>query len=349
MCGPATVPVLGLGILCAAFGLVPALLSGQDRPSPRPTADGPRGPLGTTEQNPLYRLFYVPVPGSADPLPAARTSWAMTWDYSSIFERALTRSHEQLFDHERLSTTLAVQYSLAPRWEVGGRWTVHTAWSGFLDPVIQGLHDVLGVSNGDRAEFPNNEYANVLRRRVPADTLYHAPAAVLAPQDPQLFGRFQIHGAADNPTSAAVRATVTLPVGRQGYGARSAGFAAELLLRHSWTQWHVHGLLGGTSLAPPAKLDPWVKSRAAFASVTVERTFASGWSGLIQATGGNAYLAGIGEDELDDFPLIVAFGVAGGVPRVAGWTWQAAFVEDIPPNGPSADVTVHLQLTRIRE
>ena len=65
---------------------------------------------------------------------------------------------------------------------------------------------------------------------------------------------------------------------------------------------------------------------------------------LAQLAGSSPYLVGAGVSELDHAATLLTLGVAGtrGV-----WRWQVGFVEDVPPNSPSVDFTVHVQFTRI--
>lgn len=303
-----------------------------------------RGPIGATEQNPLYRLFHLPVPTSADALGRSRLRLQVAPAYSSIFERAITPSFEQRFDLERLSTRVQVRYGLSDRWEMGARVSVASSWRGLFDPLIEGLHDLLNVSNGDRAKFPDNEYALFLRTR-DGTSLFSTEASAVGLEDIQVFAMRTLH--AGTKRAASLRATVSLPTGLEGYGAPTPDAALELLLRRSWSRWHVHGLLGVTTLSPPEALAVYTRGAAVLGSFTLERAFPS-WSALLEVTGGTAYFSGFGDDELDDWPLIVAFGVAGGVPGAPGWSWNVAFVEDIPPNGPSADVTLHATLSWAR-
>jgi len=306
------------------------------------------GPLGTSERNPLYRMFYVPVPGSPIGVRPGglRTDIAMA--YSNIFERGETPRLEQLFDLERLTTSVTVGYGLTARVEVGARLALQTSWGGFLDPMVEGLHRFLGVSNGDRASESHNQYSLYLRTP-PGDTVYRVPARGLAAEDLQVYALIHLATSADGRWNWAVRPTLKLPTGADGLRSASADLAFEALLRRSSGPWHLHGLLGAATLSPPSELQPWVRSRSAFGSLGLERSFGPRLSGLVQATGGTAYLEGVGNDELDDAPLIVAFGMAGRTAEDSDWHWRVAFVEDIPPNGPSADFTIHVQLTKTRE
>ena len=70
-----------------------------------------------------------------------------------------------LFDMERLVNEVVVRYGLHERIEVGGRVAVRTDWGGFLDPVIQGLHDLFDFPNGNRAKVEQGLFALRLEAR----------------------------------------------------------------------------------------------------------------------------------------------------------------------------------------
>ena len=101
--------------------------------------------------------------------------------------------------------------------------------------------------------------------------------------------------------------------------------------------------MGVTSLSGPSRLASLANGWAGFAGVAAERLLSERVSGLVQLMGSTRYVHGIGATELDRPPMTLAFGLAGG----ERWAWQVAFVEDLPPNSPSADFTVHLQVSRV--
>lgn len=334
-----------IGLWAAALAISPGMATAQSSTGAEaaaPSSVRPFNPLGLTERNPLYNLFYTPRMAPAHGLGLGQTDFAIELAYSNIFERSVTPTHRQLFDVERLTTMLAVQRGVTDRLDVGARVSVHSSWGGFLDGLIEGVHEAFNVSNGDRDLEPQGQNQVRLSERG-GTVLFDAQPRSFAIADLQLFGQFRLKGSATSPTAVALRATAKLPSGAEGTTTGNVDGALELHLRRSGTAWGIHGLLGMTSLSAPQALEPLARDAAIFAGVAVERRVTPGLSVLVQAQGGSNYVSGIGEDELDDFPLIVGFGVSGGSEE---WSWQAAFVEDIPPNGPSVDVTLHFQVTR---
>ncbi len=300
------------------------------------------GPLALAERNPLYDLFYVPHFAGADLLQPGQTQVELGIAYSNIFERSETPTHSQLFDVERMSTTVTLRRGIAARIEVGGRITVHTSWGGFMDPLIEGIHEAFGVSNGDRELVEQGQQTLSLRERNGA-SLVEMSQGSFAPADLHAFGRLRLVGGGDQNSALSLRATIKLPTGVDGTGTGSADVAAEFLGRRTAGPWGLHGMVGATTLSPPEALSGLSNRAAVLMGVGVERRIRPRLSVIFQAQSSSKYVSGIGEDELDDFPLIVGGGVAGSTDH---GTWQVAFVEDIPPNSPSADVTLHFQFSR---
>lgn len=306
------------------------------------SAQHARGPFVLREQNPVYQLFYVPFMERADLHGAHELRVAVTLAYSNIFEEGTSATHQLLFDMERLATTFVARYGLTDRVEVGARLSFQSSGGGVLDPLIQGVHDVLGVSNGNREKYPHGIH-DVYLRETGGRVLFEAAPRSFSPEDLQLFGRFQVAGGLDRPHALALRVTAKLPTAAAGLGAGGGDGAISLLGRRSWERWHLHGLLGLTSLDGPERLAAIAQDWAGFGGVAAERSLGEGVSAIMQIMGSSRYVGGVGATELDRRPMTLAIGLAGG----DRWAWQFAFVEDVPPNSPSADFTVHLQLSTV--
>ncbi|MCA9738584.1 MAG: DUF3187 family protein [Gemmatimonadota bacterium] len=297
------------------------------------------GPLGVSERNPFYELFYVPVLETADVLPAGALRLDVTHAYSNIFEWGESDAAEQYFDLERLTSTWTLRHALGSAWEIGGRMSVQASWGGFLDPLVEGLHDAFGLPNGDRERVRQNQYGVELRDRR-GDLVYRAPRRTISFEDPQVFVKW---GARRSDRGAlSVRATTELPLGQDGTGTGRADAALEVLARRSWTRWHLHGMAGVTTVNAPEWARPWAHRAATYLALATERTFGP-TSLLAQWALSTPYLGDTGIDELDDLPSLLTVAVAG---QRRAWRWALGFVEDVPPNGPSVDFTVHLQLWR---
>jgi len=296
------------------------------------------GPLAVRERSPIYALFYVPAAEPADVIPGGVSAFDITLGYSNIFERTTRSDYDVLLDVERLNTSLSFRRGLGRGVEVGGEIGVQTDWGGFLDPLVQGLHDTFGLPNGDRDLEPQGQ--TVLELKMNGAPVFEPPIRRLALDDARLFAKWSAYQA---PAGAlAARVVLDLPTGSAGNTTGLTDVAFEALLRRSWTNWHVHGLLGWTSARTPKWAENIGSAGALLGMVSVERSI-GGVSLLTQFATSGRYLERTGVDELDDPPSLLAFGVAGGGDY---WAWELGFVEDVPPNGPSVDFTVHFKLRR---
>ena len=150
--GTAPVPAGTTGVLLALLLLFP----------PGAAAQESAGPLRTSEQNPLYRLLYVPETEPAAPLREGALRFELSSSYSNILEASNRVSHAHLFDLEQMTNSLAVRYGWTDAFEVGARVGWYTGWGGFLDPFISGFHNFFGLPNGGRGQRPDGAYVLLL-------------------------------------------------------------------------------------------------------------------------------------------------------------------------------------------
>lgn len=300
---------------------------------------GAAGPFRTMERNPIYRLFHTPSAEAGDLVGAGTVGVSIASTYSNIFEWIRTPRTSATMDMERWVNQIDLRYGMGEDWEVGGKLAVRTSWGGFLDGLVQWYHARVGLPNGDREVVEDGEFSLELLRD--GQSLIARESGTRM-EDPILMVGRRLAGGAGEPVALAARLTARLPLGSSQTSSGKADFGLQIDGRHSWTLWHFHGGIGVTTINPPEPLDPFVRSSAWFGHLGAERVIGS-VAAQVQLQGGSAYLEGLGNRELDRVPINLAVGVSGGL---RGWTWQAAFVEDIRPNSPSVDFTLDLRLSR---
>jgi hypothetical protein len=301
------------------------------------------GPLRTSERNPLYHLFLTPVVRGAD-VEARGSTWLQLANaYSNIFEYNSSALVRQRFDLERLSTTLTLLHGLLPGLEVGLQVGVQHSWSGFLDPFIQGVHGAFGLPNADREKVPNNLYRVRLTGAGAEGPVYLDLPGGTALEAPRVLAGWRLLGGPGSSHVLSLRGVVKLPMGEAPASTGRSDAALLVASRHSWRRVHLHLSVGGVALDPTSELEPLVRSQALLASAALEVSVARSASLLAQFSGGSRYTRGAGFPELDRPPVNFGVGAAG---RWGGWGWQVSFSEDLPPNSPSVDFTLDLQVSR---
>ena len=322
------------GVFLALLVLLPVGARGQ----------GSAGPLRTSEQNPLYRLLYVPEAEPADPVGEDAFRFEFSTSYSNVLEASNRPNHTHLFDLEQMTTSLAVRYGWTNALEVGARVGWYTGWGGFLDRFISGFHDFFGLPNGGRGHRPNGAYLLFLEHEELEGGSFEFPSEqrVLSLEDFRLFAKWRIRGGASDASSLSLRAGLRRAAGPVAPG-RFDG-ALSVHGRLSRASLVIHGSSGLTLANPPRELEPLAASRAAFFSGTVEYRRWSVVSLMAQLRGSTSYVRGFTGGELKGFPLNLAFGM-GGLSG-GGWGWQVSFSEDLIPAGPAIDFTVDVEVSR---
>lgn len=301
------------------------------------------GPLRVAERSPFFRLFLVPTSEPADVADVGEFEVHMGLAYSNIFEFGSSRTHDILFDLERLTTAVAVRYGLRDGLELGVTLATQTNWGGFLDPFVQGLHRTFGFPNADRDKVGDGEYELRVTPLGESRSLVAVPAGTLL-EDPVVHGALRLSGGPENAHTLSARGSVKVPLGERAAGTGRADGALELALRRSWGPTHVHLHGGIVVLGVPDDLRSHVRRAAAVAGVGVERRLARTVSFVGQLIGGTPYGRNFDAVELDGVPLNLVVG-AVGEPR-GDWRWQVSFAEDLVPEGPSVDFTVDVQVSR---
>jgi hypothetical protein len=305
---------------------------------------GPMGPLRAAERNPLYHLFLTPTVEGTGVLGPGAWRVEMSTAYSNIFEYNFSDTFEQRFDLERASTVLAISTGLGAGLEVGASIGVQHNWGGFLDPAIQGIHDLFGLPNADREKVANGEYGLYLgARRGPVRAFVDLPPGT-GLEAPRLWAAWRLFGSEGSAGALTVRGRIKLPAGDHRASSRRTDGSLEVAARRSWGATHLHVSGGVVRFRLPVALEPIMREGAWFGSVALERQLGDRVSLLAQFFGGSRYAAGFGFAELDRYPLNLTVGAAGRFGE--GWSWHLGFTEDVPPNSPSVDFTVDIGIAR---
>jgi hypothetical protein len=108
--------------------------------------------------------------------------------------------------------------------------------------------------------------------------------------------------------------------------------------------WHLHGMLGASTVRAAEAIGPVLVGSSVFFSFAVERALWSSVSGIFQYQLSTPALTGFDDRELDWPMSNVIFGVAGRFGD--DWGWDVSFQEDLPADAPAIDFTLGVRLSR---
>ncbi len=298
------------------------------------------GPFRVAEQNPIYGLFLTPRPDRADLLQGGEVEFALRSRFSNVFEFVRQPDVEATFDYERWSNTFELAWAPSDRFEVGARIATVTSFGGALDGLIQWYHQRLNLPNGDREDVENGEFEMTLVQD--GDTLMSVPSGSSI-SDPVLWVALPL--ASSDRSALALRVSTKLPVGSDDLSSGRTDLAVQLDGRRSGERWTFHAGLAGGTLRAPEVLEAVTRSWALSWHLGAVRRLGERWGAMAQFQGSSGYLKGLDSSKLNASPINLGVGVVGSTG--GGWSWQAAFTEDVRPNSPGVDFTLDFHLSRV--
>lgn len=307
----------------------------------------PAGPLRIGEQNPLYRLQYVPEAEPVDVVAGGELSVSLITAYSNIFEDSSSPRHDHLFDLEQMTNVLGMRYGVAERWETGLDLAFHTGWGGFLDGFVSGFHGAFGFPNGGREEEPDGQHEVRLLGSEP-DVALDLPARTLGLEGVSVFTKWQPAGADGGAYGLSLRGTARASTGPLDTGRTDYALGVQGRISGSeegFRGTHMYGAATWISLDPAPSLDALFSRSAMAFFLGFERRITPGVAGVLQLSAGTPYVQDpYGSSRLSRFPSTLSFGAAS---RGDGpWSWSFAFTEDFPPESPTVDFTLTLGVHR---
>ncbi len=324
-------------------GAAQAPPSARPADAPAPGSPAPLGPLAGEDGAPLQRITLTPAAEPADLVPRGAVRTGLWLGYSNVFERDSTAQRVLFVDMERLITSATVRWGVAERVEVGGRLTFESTGRGSLDGIVRWWHDVIGVGNATRDEFPEGGYAY---RLVDEDggPLLDVPSSALSLEDVRFFVKWRVASLAEDRGTLALRGTVRLPTRFGVVGREGTDFALSALGRFSHGRWHLHAMAGTATLRASGPLAPELRDHTHHFLLGVERSLGSRWAAVAQYAVGTPVLNPVDRRRLDAASANLVLGL---VARIADdWRLDVSFQEDVPPETPAVDFTLGLSLAR---
>jgi hypothetical protein len=278
--------------------------------------------------------------------PRGRVQADVWMGYSSIWEQDSSAVANVFLDLERLVTAATVRAGVTDRLELGARATLERTGGGFLDRGILGFHKLIRMGDRRRRDYPRDAYGQWLRAADGTLLVQIPKRSVPTLEDVRLFVKGGLYASPDARLALAVKAEVRFPTAANTLGSERADAALTLLGRAAVGGWHVHGLVGGTTVRRSPELEGVLRPRQWVGMLGVERPLRQGLSAVAQLTGSTPLVRDFGDHDVDGAPTNLVFGVVGRTR--GGWRWEAGVQEDVPARGPSNDFAVQVSLGRTR-
>ena len=196
------------------------------------------GPLRVVNAYPLILPFLVLPAEGPEALDPGRLALSVGAAYGNAFHwdpMVLYPDLDVLIDAEVLKLSLSAALGLAGGFSMEAGLSLIAEYGGFLDPVLQGIHSLFWLPNGDRELQPANRYAFRVVRGGEALVDLDEPFGAFG--DLVLTAKWTIRDGQAGGFGAALQAALSLPVGSVRHftssGMLGAGFGALASWRRS--------------------------------------------------------------------------------------------------------------------
>jgi hypothetical protein len=305
------------------------------------------GPLTVRDQNPVYLQSINLQPRRARMMPPQSFEVRLDSAYSNVFEFGNSSPLSMMQDMELWRIGINARYALNDKLEVGMEMPFIHTWTGFLDPFIQGFHNLFGLPNRGRDLVPDNQYTYHFNRN--GERIYNVGRRKMGLGDITFSFKHHLLDEGRGHPELAWFFDLKLPTGirSDGLGNGNIDYGFGLALEKHYKI--VHGYLNTAYYVSSRDdiLAPYTYDNFFAYMAAVEVTLLPTWSILAQINGQTSLLKGTGMNEWDGVPLALTIGFKGEEEgAVAGndLIWQFGFMEDVTAQGPTVDFTVFLSI-----
>ena len=282
-------------------------------PLPADAADDVLDVLAFRNHHPFLQIFGVPTFQSAELAARGRLRFDINAELTNHADSGGNSNEIFMIDGETYALNLSLRHRLWERLEVGVDVPFVAHQKGFLDNIIKEWHDVLGVSNSNRAG-PKDQLHFLYE--VGGVTQYEITSSTTGLGDIQLTAAIPLKEAgAEDGSALAIRTSVKLPTGDEDklHGSGATDFAAGLYGSTRTTMFDrdlgLTGFIGLLSLGDGDVLPDIQESTVTFGGVAAKlqamerlgiivQVYAQGgyYDTTVDELGGDTFQLGIGLD-----------------------------------------------------
>lgn len=168
-------------------------------------------PFITRDQNPFAMIQGLPLPASARLPKAGDLNWSATYNITNTLNIEKTSAESILLDYESHELISSIRYGLDKGWAIRLDVPLIYYGPGFLDRKIDRWHQIIGLPQGNRPSFPDNQFQ--LNYRYQGNTIVSIDQANSSLGDVQLGIGKQLVSSAERAFSIWI--TADLPTGDQ--------------------------------------------------------------------------------------------------------------------------------------
>lgn len=284
-------------------------------------------PLALANRHPLVQVYGLPEARGGAVLAAGQSRWRAGYDVASHFVVEDRGAEALILDGETQRLELGAQFGLGRRWEAGFSLPLLRHGGGNLDSFIEGWHNVWGLPDGDRPDYPRNRIAyRYSRNGVELLDFQRARGGV---GDLRLNAAYSLFEGADS--ALALVGNLKLPTGDAGRLTGSEGTDFSLALAATrerlWdTALSVNASIGALRLGRGDVLEMRQKDAVAFGSAGLSWAGGQNWRLKAQVDAHTAFyrsdLRALGGDS-------VQLLLGGSVQVTPRWVLDLALSEDI--------------------
>ena len=294
-------------------------------------------------QNPFLQIYGLPTFQSASLAEHGHNAWNLSFDLANHADFGKSDIENFIIDGETYFLTLSMRRRTGDRLELGFDLPLAAHSDGVMDDMIEGWHDIFGMSNTKR-RGPSNELA-FLYQRDGVDR-YRLDAPVSGLGDLQLTAAIPIRPGTDGATNLTVRTNLKLPTGDSDklLGSGATDFAVGLYATSRPALFdrplELSGFVGGLVLAAGDELPDLKKDVDAFGGVAATGHWTGGFALTTQLYGQSPYYKSDVE-ELGGNSMQLAFGAE--ITLSEKILLRLAIVEDVSANA-TTDFALHFSV-----